>query len=130
MPRRQQDNLPGTLKRSPPKAQRTYAKVLESAEKEYGPGERASRTAIAALKHSFEKVGDHWEAKARPGPSDPRARQSTADKRGGKGETFGGVDILGHTRQELYERAKELDIRGRSSMSKEELARAISKKQD
>lgn len=130
MPRRQGSDLPGTLKRSPAKAQRTYAKVLESAEKEYGPGERAGRTAIAALKHSFEKVGDHWEPKARPGPSDSRARQSTADKRRGKGETFGGVDVLGHTREELYERAKTLGVRGRSHMNKEELARAISEKQD
>jgi len=130
MPRRTGVELPGTLKRSPAKAQRTYAKVLESAEEEYGPGERAGRTAIAALKHGFEKVGDHWEPKDKPGPSDSRAKQSTADKRRGKGKTFGGVDVLGHTRQELYERAKELGIRGRSSMNKEELARAIGKKQD
>lgn len=122
--------LPGTLKRSPPKAQRTYAKVKQRAEEEYGPGERAGRTAYAALKHSFEKVGDHWEPKDEPGPSDSRARQSTADKRRGKGETFGGVDVLGHTRQELYERAKALGIPGRSAMNKEQLARAISKKQD
>lgn len=51
--------LPATLKRSPPKAQRTYAKTLADAESRYGKGERAGRTAMAALKHSFEKVGDH-----------------------------------------------------------------------
>ncbi|MCK0508358.1 ChaB family protein [Aromatoleum anaerobium] len=133
MPRNRKVELPGTLKRSPPKAQRTYAKTLKRAEEEYGPGERAGRTAIAALKHSFEKVGDHWEAKAEPGPSDPQARRSTADRRGGKrarGETFGGVDVLGHTRQELYERAQALGIRGRSRMTKEELARAIASRQD
>ncbi len=55
--------MPSTLKRSPAKAQRTYAKTLESAEREYGPGERAGRTAYAAVKHGFRKVGDHWEAK-------------------------------------------------------------------
>ena len=53
--------VPGTLKRSPKKAQRTYAETLAAAENEYGAGERASRTAYASLKHSFEKVGDHWE---------------------------------------------------------------------
>ena len=37
-------DLPGTLQRSPKKAQRTYAKTLESAEEEYGEGEQASRT--------------------------------------------------------------------------------------
>jgi hypothetical protein len=51
--------MPGTLKRSPKKAQRTYEKALGSAEQEYGNGERAHRTALSALKHSFEKVGDH-----------------------------------------------------------------------
>ncbi len=29
--------------------------------------------AYSALKHSFEKVGDHWEAKKRKGPSDKGA---------------------------------------------------------
>ncbi|MBS1189753.1 MAG: hypothetical protein H6R10_1545 [Rhodocyclaceae bacterium] len=79
---RQQGRLPSTLERSPAKAQRTYLETLENAEKEYGRGEKASRTAYAALKHSFEKVGDHWEAKKRPGPSDSRAEQPTAKKRG------------------------------------------------
>lgn len=121
--------IPGTLERSPDKAKRTYAKTLKHAEAEYGKGERAGRTAYASLKHGFEKVGDHWEAKDHKGPSDPRSTKSTKEKREGKGETFGGVDEMGHTRQELYERAKQLDIPGRSSMNKKQLARAIAKKQ-
>lgn len=126
---RQAGKLPSTLERSPAKAQRTYLETLESAEKQYGSGQKASRTAYAALKHNFEKVGDHWEAKKHPGPSDPRSEKTTAEKRRGKGETFGGVDAKGNSRAELYARAKTLDIPGRSSMSKEELARAIAKKQ-
>lgn len=121
--------LPGTLERSPKKAQRTYAGTLKHAEAEYGKGERASRTAYGSLKHGFEKTGDHWEAKDHPGPSDPRSTKSTRAKRDGKGETFGGVDEIGHSRKELYERAKQLDVRGRSTMDKKELARAIAKKQ-
>lgn len=58
-------NMPSTLARSPEKAQRTYAKTLKSAETEYGPGERAGRTAYAAVKHGYDKVGDHWEPKKR-----------------------------------------------------------------
>jgi len=129
MPKKKGVDMPGTLERSPEAAQRTYAETLKHAEAEYGKGERASRTAYASLKHSFEKVGDHWEAKDHKGPSDPRSKQSTADKRKGKGETFGGVDEEGHTRDELYERAKALGIPNRSSMNKIELARAIAKKQ-
>lgn len=123
------DKLPSTLKRSPKKAQDTYEKVLDRAEEEYGDGERAHRTAYAAVKHSFEKKGDHWEPKEQKGPSDPRSTKSTQEKREGKGETFGGVDYYGHTKEELYDRAKQLGVEGRSHMDKKELARAIAKKQ-
>jgi hypothetical protein len=121
--------LPGTLERSPAKAQRQFAKTHDAAAEQYGEGERAHRTAYASLKHDFEKVGDHWEAKDEPGPSDPRSQGTTAEKRAGKGETFGGVDAEGNTKQELYERAKRLGIEGRSKMDKRELARAIAKRQ-
>jgi hypothetical protein len=124
-----ESELPETLKRSPKKAQRTYAKTHDRAVEQYGEGERAHRTAYASLKHSFEKVGDHWEPKKKPGPSDPRSKKTTAQKRSGQGETFGGVDIEGNTKKELYDRAKGLGIQGRSKMSKNELARAIAKKQ-
>lgn len=122
-------NLPGTLKRSPKKAQRTYAKTLDSAEQQYGDGERAHRTALASLKHSFEKVGDHWEPKDEKGPSDPRAARGGNPARNA-GESFGGVDFYGSTVDQLRERAKGLGIRGRWRMDKRELARAIDRKQD
>ena len=121
--------LPDTLKRSPKKAQRQFAKTHDAAAEQYGEGEQAHRTAYASLKNNFEKVGDHWETKDEPGPSDSRSKKSTGEKRQGKGETFGGVDVEGNTKQELYERAKDLQIEGRSKMSKTELARAIAKKQ-
>lgn len=121
--------LPGTLERSPKEAQDTYAETLASAIEQYGDGERAHRTALASLKHSFEKVGDHWEPKKEQGPSDPRAKTTGAENRD-RGETAGGVDVEGHTKAELYERAKQLDVRGRSDMTKLELAQAIARKQD
>jgi hypothetical protein len=130
MPNKSGVEMPGTLKRSPAKAQRTYAETLKSAEAEYGSGERASRTAYASLKHGFEKVGDHWEAKDHKGPSDPQAERSTADGSADAGaKSFGGVDEKGHTRQELMRRARDLRIAGRSTMNKEQLAGAIAKKQ-
>jgi hypothetical protein len=124
-PRREE--LPDTLKRSGAKAQRTFAKAHDSAAETYGEGERAHRTAYSALKHTHEKVGDHWEPKDEKGPSDPRAHNPRA--REGEGKTFGGVDYFGNTKQELYERAKALGVRGRSRMSKEELAEVIGRRQ-
>jgi cation transport regulator ChaB len=120
------EDLPGTLKRSPKKAQRTYAETLDAAHEQYDSEERAHRTAFAAVKHSFEKVGDHWEPKKRKGPSDSHAKGGRND---GK-PTAGGVDVEGHTKDELMERARKLDVKGRSSMTKEELGRAIARKQD
>jgi cation transport regulator ChaB len=124
-----QSELPRTLQRSPAKAQRTFAEAHDSAVEQYGEGERAHRTAYAALKHSYEKVGDRWVPKDEKGPSDPRSKRSTSEKRQGVGETYGGVDAEGNTKQELYDRARRLGIEGRSKMTKRELARAIARKQ-
>jgi len=119
--------MPSTLRRSPRHAQHLYKKTLAHAEREYGDGERAHRTAFAALKREYEKVGDRWAPKRRRGVSDPRAASGRA--RQNVGETFGGVDFYGHSKAELYARAREMGIAGRSRMSKRELARAIGRKQ-
>ena len=104
-------------------------KTLENAEEEYGDQERAHRTAYASLKHSFEKVGDHWEPKDHKGPSDERARTDNRD----------GVQPRAQRRRcgcrraleaGLYDRAKRLGVKGRSAMSKQELGEAIARQQD
>jgi cation transport regulator ChaB len=124
------DEMPGTLKRSPKKAQETWAETHDSAVETYGEGERAHRTAFSSLKHTYEKVGDHWEKKDRKGPSDPRAAKGGERAHRGEGETFGGVDVRGNTKVDLYARARKLGVKGRSTMDKKELARAIARKQD
>jgi cation transport regulator ChaB len=119
--------MPSTVKRSPAKAQRTWAKTHDAAVDEYGEGERAHRTAFAALKHSFEKVGDHWEPKSggRKGPSDKQAaKRGAAARRGGK--TAGGVDASAPVTH-LRELARKLDVPGRSRMNKAELVEALQK---
>jgi len=127
--RPRKSELPDTLKRSPAKAQRTFAKTHDSAAQQYGEGERAHRTAYSALKHSYEKVDDHWEAKAASGPSDPQARQRGLLARDRPKPTAGGVDVEGHTKPELMQRARRLEISGRSKMTKLELGQAIARKQ-
>ncbi len=126
MPGKQE--LPSTLERSPKKAQRTWIEAHDSAVEEYGEGERAHRTAFAALKHSFEKVGDHWEAKDEKGPSDKQAARSGRSARKG-GRTAGGVDANA-SKAHLMDIAKRLDVRGRSRMTKDELVEAIQKAND
>ena len=119
-------DMPSTVQRSSKKAQRTWGKTHDSAVEEYGEGERAHRTAFASLKHSFEKVGDHWEAKDEKGPSDAQAARSGAAARTGSGKTAGGVDANA-TKSHLMDVAKKLDVRGRSRMTKDELVDAIQK---
>jgi hypothetical protein len=121
------EEMPSTLKRSPKKAQRTWAKTHDSAVEQYGEGERAHRTAFSSLKHSFEKVGDHWEQKegGKKGPSDRQAAKGgTPARRGGR--TAGGVDANA-TKKHLMERARELGVKGRSQMSKSQLVEALQK---
>ena len=127
MPAKKED-LPGTLERSPKKVRDTYEKTLDSAHEQYDSEQRAHRTAWSAVKHIAEKDGDHWELKDEPGPSDPQSKQSGRQARDAPKQTYGGVDVEGNTKEELYERAKKLDIKGRSDMSKKELAEAIARK--
>lgn len=123
------EEMPDTIRRSSGKARRTWAKAHDRAVEQYGEGERAHRTAYSALKHTHERKGDSWVAKDGRGPSDPRARRSQEAARRGEGESFGGVDVEGSSKEDLYERARDLGVRGRSRMSKHELARAIARRQ-
>jgi cation transport regulator ChaB len=125
MPTKKED-LPGTLKRSPKKAQRTYAETLDSAHEQYDSEEAAHRVAFSAVKHSFEKKGDHWEPKKTKGPSDPQAAKSGKAARTSSTPTGGGAQV-GTTKQELLQQARKLDVPGRSKMSKDELTKAVAK---
>jgi len=123
--RKQWDELPSTVARSDQHAQATWAKTHDSAAETYGKGERAHRTAFSALKHGYEKVGDHWEPKQEKGPSD-----DAAARRGDRnpGPTAGGDARASRTH--LLELAKRLDVAGRSRMTKDELVEALQKAND
>lgn len=101
--------LPSTLDKSPKHAQEIFRETLAAAEKEYGQGQRASQTAYASLKHSYER-----------GSSDPEP--------GRDHETFGGVDVNGHTKDELWEMAQRLGAKVNLGMTKYEIARAIDRR--
>ena len=120
-----QSELPSTLQRSGKKAQHTFAKTYDAADEQYGDAERAARTAFAALKHTHEKVGDHWEQKDEYGPSDAQAEGGVDTDR----ETAGGVDANA-SKAHLLDLARRLDVRGRSTMTKAELVEALQRAND
>jgi cation transport regulator ChaB len=115
--------LPSTLQKSDAKAQRTFAKAHDSAAKQYGEGQRAHRVAYAALKNTYERIGDHWEPKSKSGPSDQRAKSGGPNA---TGKTAEGVNANA-SKKHLMDVARRLEISGRSSMSKGELVSAIEK---
>jgi len=122
-----EDELPSTLQRSDDKAKDTYAQAHDSAEETHdGDPAAANRVAWAAVKHTHEKVGDHWEPKDEAGPSDEQSAHGNRDTDLG---TAGGVDANA-TKEHLYEVAQRLDVEGRSSMTKDELVEAIEKAND
>jgi cation transport regulator ChaB len=119
-----QSELPSTLQNSGGKAQRTFTKAYDAAIDQYGDEQRAHQVAYAALKHTHEKVGDKWKKKdkGKKGPSDAQAEGGRKTNR----PTAGGVDASASKRH-LYDLAKKLKVRGRSSMSKSELVDALQK---
>jgi cation transport regulator ChaB len=117
--------LPSTIQRSGRKAQQTFAETYDSAMETYDNDERRSyQTAFASLKHTHEKVGDHWEPKKKYGPSDARAEQDRPQR--SSTPTAGGVDANA-SKKHLYELATRLDVKGRSRMTKTELVEALQK---
>ncbi len=72
--------------------------TLEAAENAHEDGEAAHQIALASLKHSFEKVGDHWEPKDEPGPSDAQDAKLGAEALNSDTPTAGGVNAYSRRR--------------------------------
>ncbi|MFG2594755.1 hypothetical protein EDD93_6299 [Streptomyces sp. 840.1] len=101
---------------SSPKRERQYEHIKESAQ-ERGVGEDRAEE-IAARTVNKER--------ARSGESRTASRTSTEDisssRRGGLRSHSG---AQGPTRDQLYEEAKHKNVKGRSTMTKAQLARAV-----
>jgi ChaB len=122
--KQEKKRLPSTLARSLEKAQDTYMHTLEAAEEVHGDGEAAHRIAFGSLKHSFEKVGDHWEAKEERGPSDEQDAKRGSAALASETPTAGGVNANA-SKAHLLDVAKRLGVVGRNRMTKAELVESI-----
>jgi hemerythrin superfamily protein len=86
----------------------------------------------AVDRQTLEKLGEEFEevrARELAGAGFDEARQGGAagggQDRGGRGTSAGATAPGDMTREQLYAQAKEAEIPGRSSMTKDELARAL-----
>ena len=92
------------------KDERQYEHVKESEQERGRPEERAKEIAARTVNKQRRKE-DRTPNKKTQGTGNPRRR------------------LEDRTRDELYNRAKELDIQGRSKMKKEDLIQAVRKRQ-
>jgi hypothetical protein len=102
------------------KRERQYEHIKES-QKDQGRSEDRSEE-IAARTVNKER--------ARSGEARQASRSSIQDKSSGErgGQRSGTKELKGRTKQQLYNEAKRRGIEGRSSMTKEQLQRALAGK--
>ena len=102
------------------KRARQYEHIKEDAKKRGASEDRAEEVAARTVN----------KERARHGESRTRSRTSTRDissgRRGGKRSGTSGP--RGRTREQLYNDAKKLNIRGRSRMNKRQLLAAVNRK--
>ncbi|MBC3984069.1 plasmid stabilization protein [Streptomyces buecherae] len=98
------------------KRERQYEKIKESQEERGTSTKRAKEIAARTVN----------KERARTGEAKTASRTSTQDmsssRRGGKRSHSGAA---GPTRDQLYEEAKRKGVEGRSSMNKDQLAKAV-----
>jgi cation transport regulator ChaB len=88
-----------------------------------GTVRRSSKEAQETFAKAHDSAAENY------GEGERAHRVAYAALKHNHGRSYGGVDLYGHTKEELRKRAAELGVRGRSTMTKEQLASAIARKQ-
>ncbi|WP_420037168.1 plasmid stabilization protein [Streptomyces sp. cg28] len=99
------------------KRERQYEHVKESAKKRGESTKRAEEIAARTVNKERARSGESRTA-SRTSTKDPKSASQRGGERSHKG-------AQGRTKDQLYAEAKRKDVKGRSSMNKAELARAV-----
>ncbi|MFD8565547.1 plasmid stabilization protein [Streptomyces sp. NPDC059639] len=99
------------------KRERQYEHVKESAKKRGEPTKRAEEIAARTVNKERARSGESRTA-SRTSTQDPKSASQRGGERSHKG-------AQGRTKDQLYAEARRKDVKGRSSMNKAELARAV-----
>ena len=102
------------------KRERQYEHIRDSAKKRGASTERAKEIAARTVN----------KERARSGEAKTSSKTSTQDVSSGHrgGKRSGTSGPKGRTRDQLYAEAKKLNVKGRSSMNKEQLRKAVDAK--
>ena len=102
------------------KRERQYEHIKDSAQKQGKPAKTAKRVAAATVN----------KERARSGEAKTSSRSSKRDMSSGKrgGQRSGTNRPKGRTKEQLYNEAKRRGIEGRSSMTKDQLQKALAGK--
>jgi hypothetical protein len=105
---------------SSPKRERQYEHIRDSAKRRGASTKRAKEIAARTVN----------KERARSGESRTASSSSTKDMSSGRrgGRRSGTSRAKGRTREQLYNEARKLGIKGRSKMNKEQLRRAVDAK--
>jgi hypothetical protein len=105
---------------SSPKRERQYEHIRDSAKRRGASPKRAKEIAARTVN----------KERARSGESRTASSSSTKDMSSGRrgGRRSGTSRAKGRTREQLYNEARKLGIKGRSKMNKEQLRRAVDAK--
>jgi uncharacterized protein with beta-barrel porin domain len=99
--------------------ERQYEHIEKSSKKRGRSTKRAKEIAARTVNEQRKEEGRTKQQKR-----SSRSSRGNGKRTGGK---QGGNGLESQTKDQLYQRAKKLDIEGRSTMNKRELARAIRK---
>lgn len=102
---------------SSPKRERQYEHIKEGAEKRGTSEKRAKEIAARTVNKERARSGESKSA-SKSSVRDPKS----ASRRGGQRSHSGPG---GPTKDQLYEEAKKKNVQGRSSMTKEQLSKAL-----
>ena len=121
------EDLPRTLGGSSEEGQPTELDARLTAPP--GRDARARRAAYSALRPPGAAARARWVRSPLASLAAPVARRRSVAAGRDPAPQVGESRFYGHTKGDLYERARGLGIPGRASMSKRELARAIAERQ-
>ncbi|MFF3728559.1 plasmid stabilization protein [Streptomyces erythrochromogenes] len=103
---------------SAPKRERQYEHIKESGEQRGMSESRAKEMAARTVNKERARAGESRSS------SSSSTHAKSASQRGGE-KSRSGSRSSGPTKEQLYEEAKERDIEGRSTMSKQQLKNAL-----